>query len=56
MFGTSNETEKPYIFLDGLFMGVSVIDDEQPFEAVMKKEEDKGERSSNFVLSREEEK
>lgn len=56
MFETSNEAEKPYAFLDGLFMVVGVIDDEQLFEVVMKKQEDRGEKSSNFVLSREEEK
>lgn len=55
MFETSNGVEKPYLFPDGLFMVVGVIDDEQPFEAIMKKEENIGEQSFNFVLSREEE-
>lgn len=53
MLETSNDVEKPYIFLDGLFMVVGVIDAEQPFEAIMKKQEDRGEHSSNFVLSSE---
>jgi len=35
-------------------MVADVIDDEQPFEVVMKKEEDRGEHSSKYVLSREE--
>jgi len=55
MFETSNEAKKPYLFLDGLFMVADVIDDEQPFEVVMKREEDRGEHSSKYVLNREEE-
>lgn len=53
MLETSHDVEKPYIFPNGMFMVVGVIDAEQPFEAVMKKQEDRGEHSSIFFISSE---
>lgn len=45
MLETSNEAENHYIFHGYLFMVAGVIDNEHPFEVVMKKEEDRGEHS-----------
>lgn len=57
MFGTSNEATKPYVFSNDSFMVTcAIIDDEQCFETVMNKEEDRGEQSSNFFPSIKEEK
>jgi len=61
VFGRTHDTikvicsKKPYVFSNESFMVVGIIEDDgQYFETIMKKEEDRGEQSSNFVLYKEE--